>query len=167
MSEVVWWFADCEDALGAVAVRGPAEGWPGVDSSGRQIFENTHFRKEEDAWEHVGKTLNIRMRLDICAREALMEQVARIESMIVEKSVALVKFEENRAARSRELSAESGKVLGVVPGEEDGGEPGEGGEGSGGWVAGGSGGGGGDHGRGDGECDGSHGAGSYFVGPVV
>lgn len=95
MSETkIWWYADYLVEMKPVKTTGP--GYSGSDAEGREMYLNTHFSTEKEAWNSIFRNLeawhNMAVRGLRRAEKAVEEEKADVDAA----AAALEKARKNR-----------------------------------------------------------------------
>lgn len=90
------------DASDVREVDCPNGTWPAKDGEGHRIFENTHFKTEDEAWDHLEAERNAAISLDTSARRNARAVLDRLTTSLADHAEGLVTVRENRARRARE-----------------------------------------------------------------
>jgi len=80
----------------------PNGGWPNNDSDGEKIFENTHFKTPDAAWDKVQREIEARIELTLSAINETEKRMEKLKDELVTSSLLGLKAKENRQAWNRQ-----------------------------------------------------------------
>lgn len=78
--------------------------WPDKDSEGDTCYSNTHFAKEDAAWEALKRDVDARVLFAGQQVRQLAAQMREVEAAAAQATVAFRVFSENYQARQREVA---------------------------------------------------------------
>jgi hypothetical protein len=81
------------------AVECPKPSYPNQDADGDKIFENTHFKREEDAWRHLEEESVAWVRSAARELADLRDRETKTTRELADRTLILVRVQEARAER--------------------------------------------------------------------
>jgi hypothetical protein len=81
------------------AVECPKPSYPNKDADGDKIFENTHFKREEDAWKHLEDEASAWVRSTARELADLRNRETKATRELADRTLVLVRVQETRAER--------------------------------------------------------------------
>jgi hypothetical protein len=105
-------YADYYELMRPVPVRCKTPGYPNEDEKGRKMYSNTHFRKEEDAWDCVAANILARWESEVEEVKRLEKKLQTSKEKVVQCSKDYWQFLENkRLDKQKKLEAQSDKTV--------------------------------------------------------
>jgi hypothetical protein len=99
-----WYYADYVNEMRPVPVEGL--GYPHNDSLGNKMFNNSHFRTAEEAWERIFQHLHAVLRQDVAAVERHKDQLVELRERVVRGARDIVKATELKKAWNEAVEGE-------------------------------------------------------------
>ena len=89
-------------------VKCPDGGWPANDENHHRIYQNTHWKNPEDAWDKTERELASRIELTLDNINRAAKHLNKLKDDLVEASLLQLKAKNNRQAWNRQNADLSG-----------------------------------------------------------
>lgn len=104
--KTVLWYADYDDGQRPVRTTADKPKYPNYDDDGRQIYENTHYRTEKEAWDYIMRNLEAGIGIAASRVKQAQSDLLKANEFAAKMAIQLSSGMDNYEAWKREQEKE-------------------------------------------------------------